>query len=112
MFKIRTRRSKWYLSGAVSNDPDFRDKFAYAEYQLKKRGFKVLNPVKHEKDGKKWSYYLRKDIRKLTRCDGIILMDDWFESEGAQLEKTVAEGLGMRILRFNVMSGEIKEYTE
>ena len=25
---------KWYLSGSVTNDPDFRDKFAYAEFQL------------------------------------------------------------------------------
>lgn len=105
-----SRKRRWYLSGAVSNDPDFRLKFDYAEYQLKLRGFKVLNPVKGEKDGKSWDYYLRKDIRKLTKCDGIILMDDWFESKGAQLEKKVAEGLGMKILRFNVLSGEITEW--
>lgn len=105
-------KRKYYLSGAVSNDPDFRLKFNYAEHQLKLMGFKVLNPVKGEKDGKGgkgWDYYLRKDIRKLTKCDGIILMDDWFESKGAQLEKKVAEGLGMKILRLNVISGEITE---
>jgi hypothetical protein len=106
----KPKRGKWYLSGAVSNDPDFRLKFNYAEYQLKQKGFKVLNPVKGEKDGKAWDYYMRKDIRKLTKCDGIILMDDWFESKGARLEKKVAEELGMKILRLNVISGEITEW--
>lgn len=104
------RKRKWYISGAVSNDPDYRMKFLYAEYQLKSRGFKVLNPVKHEKDGKAWDYYLRKDIRKLTKCDGIILLDDWYESRGARLELKVASGLGMKVLRYNVLSGELVEW--
>ena len=104
------RKRKWYISGAVSNDPDFRLKFAYAEYQLKSRGFKTLNPVKHEKDGKPWDYYLRKDIRKLTKCDGIILLDDWYESRGARLELKVAIGLGLKVLRFNVFNGELAEW--
>lgn len=104
------RKVKWYISGAVSNDPDYRMKFLYAEYQLKSRGFKVLNPVKHEKDGKAWDYYLRKDIRKLTKCGGIILLVDWFESRGAQLELKVASGLGMKVLRFDVFTGELAEW--
>jgi hypothetical protein len=98
-------RKKWYLSGSVSNDPDFRDKFAYAEYQLRKRGLKVLNPVKHEKDGKKWSYYLRKDIRKLTRCQGLILLDGGQDSEGASLELTIAHGLGFEVMLFDCTTG-------
>lgn len=98
-------RKKWYLSGSVSNDSDFRDKFAYAEYQLEKRGFKVLNPVKHEKDGKKWSYYMKKDIRKLTRCQGIILLEGWQNSEGAKLELTIARGLGFEVMEFDCLTG-------
>lgn len=98
-------RRKWYLSGSVTDDPDFRDKFAYAEYQLKKRGFKVLNPVKHEKDGKKWSYYLKKDIRKLTRCQGLILLDGWENSKGAKLELKVAQELDFKVIEFNCLTG-------
>lgn len=98
-------RRRWYLSGSVTNDPDFRDKFAYAEYQLKNRGYKVLNPVKHEKDGKAWSYYLRKDIKKLMKCQGIILLDDWENSEGAKLELTIALKLGFDVMEFNCMTG-------
>lgn len=98
-------KKKWYLSGSVSSDPDFRDKFAYAEFQLKKCGFKVLNPVKHEKDGKKWSYYLKKDIRKLTRCQGIILLEGWQDSEGANLELAIARGLGFEVMELDFLTG-------
>lgn len=101
-------RRRWYLSGSVTNDPDFRDKFAYAEYQLKNRGYKVLNPVKHEKDGKEWSYYLRKDLRKLTRCQGIILIDDWGNSKGARLELKVALELGLEAMEFDSITGYLR----
>ena len=99
------KRQRWYISGAVSSDPDYRAKFAYAEFQLKKRGLRVLNPVKHEKEGKKWSYYLRKDIRKLTKCQGIILLDDWVNSEGARLELAIAQGLGLDVMMFACITG-------
>lgn len=98
-------RRKWYLSGSVTNDPDFRDKFAYAEFQLKSRGLKVINPVKHEKDGKEWSYYLRKDLRKLTKCHGIILIDGWENSKGALLELKVAQELELDIMEFDCITG-------
>lgn len=102
-------RRKWYLSGSVTNDPDFRDKFARAEFQLKKYGFKVLNPVKHEKDGKEWSYYLKKDLRKLTKCQGIILLDGWENSRGARLELKVAQELGFKIMTFEGLSHTVFE---
>ncbi len=102
------KKKRWYISGAVSSDPFYRGKFAYAEFQLKKCGLRVLNPVKHEKDGKEWDYYLRKDIRKLTKCQGIILLDDWKSSEGARLELTIALGLGFDVMKFNHMTGSCK----
>ena len=101
-------RRRWYLSGSVTNDPDFRDKFDYAEFQLRSRGYKVLNPVKHEKDGKEWSYYLRKDLRKLTRCQGIILIDGWENSKGARLELKVAQELGLEAMEFDCVTGYLR----
>ena len=105
-------RKKWYLSGSVTNDPDFRNKFAYAELYFKKRGVKVLNPVKHEKDGKAWAYYLRKDLRKLTKCQGIILLDGWENSKGAKLELKVAQELGFKVIEFNCLTGLWRVFEE
>ena len=81
---------RWYISGAVSSDPNYREKFSKAEKELKSSGYKVLNPVKGEKDGKPWSYYLIKDIIKMLRkCRGLVLLPDWRQSTGAQLEKAL-----------------------
>lgn len=71
------KKDKWYISGAVSSDANFREKFYKAEKELKAKGYSVLNPVKGEKDGKEWSYYIKKDIKKLLKCHGIILLYDW-----------------------------------
>lgn len=92
---------KWYISGAVSSDKDFRNKFTEAERKLKAEGYRVLNPVKGEKEGKIWSYYMKKDLKKLLKCNGIILLPDWQESEGAKLELSVASQLGYRIRSFD-----------
>ena len=88
---------RWYLSGKITGDDDYRIKFEKAEKLLTQKGYKVLNPIKHEKDGKSWIYYMKKDIKKLLKCDGIILLEDYKRSKGAMLEKQTAEGLGYKI---------------
>lgn len=98
---------KYYISGAVTTDKNYREKFSLAEKNLKARGFKVLNPIKGEKDGKVWSYYMRKDLKKLLKCDGIVLLQDWFISDGARLELTVAEAFGMEVLQFDTIYGTL-----
>lgn len=94
-------KTKWYISGAVSSDPNFREKFAKAEAELKSRGYKVINPVKGEKDGKPWQYYMKKDIKKLLKCNGIFLLPDWKTSEGACLEYMIAKSLDFYISRLD-----------
>ena len=86
-----------YISGAVTKDPDFRSKFSKAESYLKSKGFNVINPVKDEAEGKEWSYYLRKDLRKLLDCDCVYALSDWTKSKGALLELNVALSLGMDV---------------
>jgi hypothetical protein len=93
-----------YISGAVTGDDNYRSKFERAEKFLESRGFKVVNPVKDEVDGKAWSYYLRKDLRKLLDCDCIYVLSDWATSRGALLEINVALSLEMEIIH----EGEIK----
>lgn len=92
---------KIYISGKVTGDPDFRSKFHKAEKFLKRKGYKVVNPVKWEKDGKSWKYYLIKDIKKLLKCDTVYLLPDWGFSKGAQLERNIACALD-----YHIVSGE------
>ena len=99
---------RWYLSGKITGDDDYRIKFEKAEKLLTQKGYRVLNPIKHEKDGKSWIYYMKKDVKKLLKCDGIILLEDYKQSKGAMLEKQTAEGLGYKI-RVLLNNGNIIE---
>ena len=85
--------SKWYISGKVTGDPDYRRKFKKAENKLRAEGLEVCNPVEGEEEGHEWNYYLKKDIRKLLDCDGIYFLSDWCDSKGAELEFRVAMAL-------------------
>lgn len=86
---------KVYISGAVSDDENFREKFSKAEKLLLSQGYEVVNPVKDEEDGHTWEYYMRKDIVKLMSCDCIYMLKDWYLSKGAGLELHIAKKLNM-----------------
>ena len=36
---------RWYLSGKITGDDDYRIKFEKAEKLLTQKGYKVLNPI-------------------------------------------------------------------
>ena len=97
--KARILRKKlWYISGSVTCDPNFRGKFRTAERELKQRGILVLNPVKYERNGKAWTWYIKRDLRKLTYCYGLIQLADWSTSKGSMVEYSTALKLEMKVL--------------
>ena len=87
-----------YISGAVSSDKNFREKFDQAEKFLQSKGFIVVNPVKDEVDGKEWTYYMKKDIIKLIGCNCVYALSDCSKSKGARIELRLASDLGMEII--------------
>lgn len=89
---------RYYLSGKITGDAGYREKFAGYEARYARLGLRVANPARHEKKGRTWSWYMKCDIRMLTRCGGIIMLPDWKESEGARLEHHLAEKLGLTII--------------
>lgn len=98
MMKKNKGNGTIYISGPVSGNKKYREEFEMAERMLKFLKWKVVNPVKHEKEGKEWDYYLKKDIRKLLKCDAIYMMRGWSSSKGARLERIIAQELGMEII--------------
>lgn len=86
-----------YLSGAISGNPDYRKEFAYAEKELVKRGFSVVNPAR--RDGcDTWEEYMRLDIADLvTKCDAVAIVNDVTNSRGALLEITIARELRLAV---------------
>lgn len=91
-----------YLSGSVSQDANYYDHFEYVENLLSEKDFDTVNPVVECKNafpnGAEWSDYIRFDLRLLTYCNAICMLDGWEKSKGATLEKTVADALGFEVM--------------
>jgi hypothetical protein len=87
-----------YLAGPMTglpalNHPAFHD----AAARMRARGIDVVNPAEIIKDGgMAWTDCMRRDIPQLLTCEAIALLPGWDTSRGAQLEYTIAAGLGMR----------------
>ena len=105
-----------YLAGPMSgienqNYPEF---FRVAEL-LRARGYEVENPA--EKDGETLEDaltnmghvgdqgdYMKLDLVRIARCDGIFLMEGSHTSEGASLERHIASYLGWNEQGVNLFS--------
>ncbi len=94
-----------YISGAMSGRKDHNFPAFYRAARLwRSLGFEVVNPAEmdesedHEALAKApWDYYLRRDLRALTRCDAIAMLPGWRRSHGARLEHHVARQLHMDV---------------
>ena len=96
---------KVYISGKIGDEvvsETTRQKFAKAEEMLKAKGYEVFNPttsglgyvadvkvLEAERRGEKTTWYqeiLKLDLDALSFCDGIYLLNDYKQSDGARIE--------------------------
>ena len=92
---------KIYISGAITNVPDYVDKFNHAQNVLtvKYPNATIINPVLIVKpDFADWIDCMKADIKELVDCNTIYMMKGWQRSKGAMLEFIIAKYLDMTIL--------------
>ena len=90
---------KIYISGKITDNPNYKADFEAAELALKIAGFQPVNPAEeHLPDGATWADYMRHDIKLLCDCDAIYMLNGWRESAGAKIEHKLARDLGMEII--------------
>ncbi|MDD4395332.1 MAG: DUF4406 domain-containing protein [Bacteroidales bacterium] len=89
-----------YIIGKVSGEKlgDVFVKFNTVEYNLKRKGYEVVNPLRLCASNWCWEKCMEVCISELLKCDAIYALPDWKESRGAQLEHYIARQLGMQIL--------------
>lgn len=90
-------QKKIYLSGKISGDPNFKEKFAQKEKELTAQGHLVFNPALHP-DMFTWEQFMELDLKALANCDSIYLLQDWETSRGANIEYEEARRLGKEII--------------
>lgn len=87
---------KIYISGAITNNPDYPMQFSKKIYELSK-DYAVLHPLMIKAD-LSWKEYMRIDLAMVYVCDCIYMMKGWENSRGAKIEQFYAELLGKEII--------------
>lgn len=109
-----------YVSGKISSltEEEYTANFAAGCSALKALNYNPVNPLKvnpcHGEDCNSngprkldgtylhaWTCYMRYDIIAMLKCDAIMMLPDWTDSKGAQLEKLVAEKCGLAVFYFD-----------
>ena len=86
---------KIYISGAITNNPNYLQDFKKAEKLLTEQGHTVINPCKSK--GFTYREYINMGLCELMHCDAIYMLNGWMGSVGARLEFNYAHSVGMKI---------------
>jgi len=87
---------KVFISGKITGDPNYREKFKKAEDWLKEHNFTVLNPAVFP-GGMTIADYMNIGINMLSAADWVYMLSDWEESRGARIEHEYAKYVGKHI---------------
>ena len=98
-----------YLSGPMSGRPELNFPAFHAVAEtLRSKGLSVTNPAEIKPEGEpSWSSCMRADIKAMLDCCTVALLPGWDDSKGANIEARLALNLGMRVVEFETLMGEL-----
>lgn len=86
-----------YISGKITGDKNYKQKFEKAANKLISYGYDVFNPAILP-NGFEYEQYMQIDFLALSFCQGIYLLDDWASSKGAKRELEEAKRLDLKVI--------------
>lgn len=101
---VRDKKPRVYISGKISglSEKVYKNNFNSAELYLTGLGYDAVNPVSEGLiPNGTWEDYMRRDIKLLCECDYIYLLEGWEDSDGASLEKFIADKLKIKTLELD-----------
>ena len=90
---------KIYIAGKVTGEDrkETLEKFKKFQDILTDAGHQPVNPMDHVSEHDNWNVAMKKCIKMLVECDGVFLIHDWKESNGARLEFECAHAFGLHM---------------
>lgn len=81
-----------YISGPITNNPEYMEQFAKAAKTLEARGYKYINPAELNKalPDAEWEDYMLVAFELLRKADAITMLTGWDKSNGAKVERALA----------------------
>lgn len=89
-----------YISGKITNNPNYVDEFFNAEKWLIEQGHRTINPANLKVTFPELTYkeYMTIDYTLLQMADGIFMLHEWQKSKGACAELSYAKSLGKKVI--------------
>jgi len=91
-----------YISGPITGDAGYKEKFKAVEQQLTSRGYAVVNPAELNRvlpvQDMTWDQIMTFCIDLLARCDYLVQLPGWEKSLGCQQEYGYAIGTGTPVV--------------
>lgn len=81
---------KAYISGKITGDDGWQEKFRAAQRALEADGWTVLSPLLLRDVALDYQDYLAIDYAMIGVCDAVAFLPDWEQSPGARAEFAVA----------------------
>lgn len=89
---------KVYIAGKITDNPNYVEEFSQAEEYLKSKGHAVINPVKNV--GFTYKEYIDMGLNELSKCDAIVALPNYEDSQGAMLEVMYASAVGIKFISY------------
>ena len=89
-----------YLSGKITDNPNYKSEFACAELFLVQMGYMVVNPARLDEVANNLTYeqYMQICYRLVDIADIIFMVSGWQKSKGANAELSYAKSLGKKVM--------------
>ena len=111
------QKLKVYISGKMRgmDEKDSRRLFSEAKKYLEQQGYEAINPWDLEGEKMKvcheWADFIIYDLHILKKCDMIFMLQNWYDSWGAQVEYAFANGHGIKV-EYQKFQGTLEEQSE
>lgn len=98
------KKTRIYISGKITGDPNWREKFLKAEKELLELhphliDAEIFNPAKVKlPEFATWNEAIEIDLMFLKNADYIYMLPDWGDSRGACIERGYATALDIMVI--------------